>query len=74
MAPRSSSAENTFSSFEATIYSFFKDYPVENRREQIYFLKKSYARATWSFYINPVQYKIHRQWVDNVEVIHCKKA
>ena len=37
------------------------------------FRKRSYVRATWSYYINPVQQKIHIPWVDNVEFIHCKK-
>ena len=37
------------------------------------FLKKTYIGATWSFYINLVQQRINRHWVDNVEVIHCKK-
>ena len=40
MAPSISSPENSFSSVERTIYLFFKYYPVENRLEQIYFLKK----------------------------------
>ena len=40
MAPSISSADNSFSSVETTIYLFFKYYPVENRLEQIYFLKK----------------------------------
>ena len=40
MAPSSSSAENSFFSVEITIYLFFKYYPVDNRLEQIYFLKK----------------------------------
>ena len=39
MAPSISSVENSFSSVETTIYLFFKYYPVENRLEQIYFLK-----------------------------------
>ena len=39
MAPSISSAENSFSSVETTIYLFFKYHPVENRLEQIYFLK-----------------------------------
>ena len=38
------------------------------------FYKRSYVSATWSFYINLVQQKIHRRWVDNADVIHCKKA
>ena len=61
-------------SVETTIYLFFKYYPVESRLEQSIFLKKSYVWATWSFYINPVQKKIHRGWADNVKAIHCKKA
>ena len=40
MAPSISSADNSFSSVETTIYLFFKYYPVEKRLEQIYFLKK----------------------------------
>ena len=41
---------------------------------KMFFFKKSYVWATWSFDIYPVQKKIHRHWVDNLEVIHCKKA
>ena len=61
-----------FLSVETTFYLFFKYYPVKNRLEQRYYLKRSYVWATWSFYINPVQQKIHRRWVDNVEVIAKK--
>ena len=38
------------------------------------FFKRYYVWAKWSFYLNPLQYRNHRRWVDNVEVIHCKKA
>ena len=38
------------------------------------FFKKRYVWATWYFYINPVQQKIHRRCVDNVEVNNYKKA
>ena len=65
---------NRFLSAETTtIYLFFQDHPVEKRLEQRHFLKKSYACGTWSFYISPVEQKIHRRWVNNVEVIDCKK-
>ena len=40
MAPSISSALNSFSSVETTIYLFLKYYPVENRLQQIYFFKK----------------------------------
>ena len=73
MASSISSAENSFFSVAITLYLFFKYYPMKNRLEQIYFQKRSYVWATWSFYINPAQQKIHRRWVDNLEVIHCKK-
>ena len=64
-----------FLSVETTInYLFFKYYPVENRLQQRHFLKKSYVWATWSFYINPILQKIHRCWIDNVEIIDCRKA
>ena len=46
-----------FLSVKITIYLFFNYYPMENRLEQRYFLKKSYVWATWSFYINPVYNK-----------------
>ena len=39
MAPSISRAGNSFSSVKTAIYFFFKYYPVENRLEQIYFLK-----------------------------------
>ena len=41
---------------------------------KVSFFKKSYVLATWSFYINPVQQKISKRWLVNVEVINCKKA
>ena len=44
-----SSAENSFSSVETTIYSFFKYYPVENRLEQIYFVKKELCMSYMVF-------------------------
>ena len=28
---------------------------------------------TWSFYIIPVQQKIHKRWIYNAEIINCKK-
>ena len=40
MTPSISSAENSFSSVETTIYLSFKFPPVENWLEQIYFLEK----------------------------------
>ena len=40
MTPSISSAENSFSSVETTIYLSFKFPPVENWLEHIYFLKK----------------------------------
>ena len=79
MAPSSSSAENSLS-VETTIYLFLKYYPVENRLEQIYFFKKgamyelSGLFELSGIFLNPVQQKIHRHWVDNVEVIPLKKS
>ena len=40
MLPSISSVENSFSSVKTTIYLFFKYYQVENRQEEMYFLKK----------------------------------
>ena len=61
MAPSISSALNSFSSVETTIYLFLKYYPVENRLEQIYFFKKG-AMCELSglfelsgIFLNPVQ-------------------
>ena len=44
MVPSSSSAENSLS-VETTIYLFLKYYPVENRLEQTYFLKKEFRMS-----------------------------
>ena len=50
---------------------FLKYYPVENGLEQINLLKIELCISC--VVLNPVQQKIHRLWIDNVEVIHCKR-
>ena len=55
MAPSISSALNSFSSVETTIYLFLKYYSVENRLEQIYFSKKGAMYELSGIFLNPVQ-------------------
>ena len=57
MVPSISSAENSFSSVETTIYYFFNYYPVENRPEQIHFLKKELCMSYvfFSYKFSPVE-------------------
>ena len=76
MAPSSSRAENSFSLSWNNNLNIFKYYPVDGGTgwSKDYFFKKSYVWTKWSFYINPVQWKIHRRWADSIEVIHCKKS
>ena len=60
MAPSISRAENSFSLSWNNNLNIFKYYPVDGGTgwSKDYFLKKSYVWTKWSFYINPVQWKI----------------
>ena len=75
MAPSISRTENSFSlSWNKNLNIFLSIIQWKTGWSKDIFLRKGYVWTTWSFYINPVQWKIHRRWVDNIEVIHCEKA
>ena len=84
MDPSISSAENWFWNFmmfmksrihvEPIIYLFFNYYPVEKRLEQRYFFKKVLCMSYMVFLYKSGPIENPYIWVDNVEVIHYKKA